>query len=174
MSQFSFKRAERKAIPIKAAIAGPSGSGKTEGMLRMLRELVGPQGKVAVIDTENGSASLYSDRHDFDTVILEAPYTSDRYIDAIQAAVTRDMMPSASTLSHTSGTVKAAFYVARKRKTRAAVTSGRTGPTSQRNRSVSVQRFCHVRFILSLRFAARSSTSRRTTATAKRASRRLA
>jgi len=84
---FQFKRAERKAMPIKAAIAGPSGSGKTEGMLKMLSELVGPQGKIAVIDTENGSASLYSDRYAFDTLVLAAPYTSDRYIQAMQAAV---------------------------------------------------------------------------------------
>ena len=82
-----FKRAERKAIPFKAAVAGPSGSGKTEGMLKMLTELVGPHGKFAVIDTENGSASLYSDRYTFDTLVLNAPYTSDRYIQAMQAAV---------------------------------------------------------------------------------------
>lgn len=84
---FQFKRAERKAIPFKAAVAGPSGSGKTEGMLKMLTELVGPHGKFAVIDTENGSASLYSDRYTFDTLVLNAPYTSDRYIQAMQAAV---------------------------------------------------------------------------------------
>lgn len=43
-------------------------------------------GKVAVIDTERGSASLYSDLFEFDALDLEPPYTPERYREAIAAA----------------------------------------------------------------------------------------
>lgn len=78
-----FKKAERVTRPLKLAITGPSGSGKTLSSLRMAH---GIGGKVALIDTENSSASLYSDRHDFDTVTLAPPYTTAKYIDAMKLA----------------------------------------------------------------------------------------
>jgi hypothetical protein len=43
-------------------------------------------GKVAVIDTEHGSASLYCDLLDFDVMELTAPYSPERYIAAIEDA----------------------------------------------------------------------------------------
>jgi hypothetical protein len=43
-------------------------------------------GRIAVIDTEHGSASLYADIADFDTVELNAPYSPERYVEAITAA----------------------------------------------------------------------------------------
>jgi hypothetical protein len=43
--------------------------------------------KVCVIDTERGSASLYSDKFpEYDILELGAPYSPDRYIEAIKAA----------------------------------------------------------------------------------------
>lgn len=80
----TFKKAERKRVKIKLAIAGPSGSGKTFSALRLAKGL---GGKIALIDTENGSASLYSDKFDFDSMELSPPYTTDRYVEAINAAV---------------------------------------------------------------------------------------
>ena len=44
-------------------------------------------GRIAVIDTEKGSASLYSDIVDFDVLELSAPYTPERYRQAVQLAV---------------------------------------------------------------------------------------
>ena len=41
---------------------------------------------MAVIDTERGSASLYDHLADFDVLNLEAPYSPERYIEAIHAA----------------------------------------------------------------------------------------
>ena len=79
-----FKKAERNQAKLNIAITGPSGSGKTFSSLRLAKGL---GKKVAVIDTENKSASLYADRFDFDTLTLEAPYTIQKYIDAIKAAV---------------------------------------------------------------------------------------
>lgn len=78
-----FKKAERKKVKLKLAITGPSGSGKTYSALRLAKGL---GGKVAVIDTENGSASLYSDRFEFDVLELEPPFTTDKYIAALKAA----------------------------------------------------------------------------------------
>lgn len=43
--------------------------------------------KVAVVDTENGSASLYSDKFSFDVVTMNPPFTIEKYLAAINAAV---------------------------------------------------------------------------------------
>ena len=40
--------------------------------------------KVAIIDTENGSASLYSHLGEFNTIDLQAPFSPERYIQAIK------------------------------------------------------------------------------------------
>ena len=47
------------------------------------RGLAGSWDKVAVIDTENGSADLYSQLGDYNVLSLTAPYHPQRYIDAI-------------------------------------------------------------------------------------------
>jgi hypothetical protein len=67
-------------------ITGPSGSGKTFSALQMAKGIVGERGRIACIDTEHGSASLYSDQAEFDVLELEAPYSPERFIDAISAA----------------------------------------------------------------------------------------
>lgn len=78
-----FKKAQRIAVKLKIAITGPSGSGKTYSALALAKGL---GGKIALIDTENGSASLYSDKFDFDTIELKAPFSTEKYIDAIKIA----------------------------------------------------------------------------------------
>lgn len=72
---------------MKLAIEGVSGSGKTYSALRLARGLVGPAGKIAVIDTENGSASLYSDQFDFDVVNVAPPFRKNQFITPILGAV---------------------------------------------------------------------------------------
>lgn len=79
----AFRKAERKQAKLKVALTGPSGSGKTFSALSLAS---GIGSKIAVIDTENGSASLYADRFEFDTVDLSPPYTIQKYIDAIKVA----------------------------------------------------------------------------------------
>ncbi len=78
-----FKKAERKQAKLRLALAGPSGSGKTMSALLMAKGL---GGRIAVIDTEHGSASLYADIADFDVLELHAPYSPERYAEAITAA----------------------------------------------------------------------------------------
>lgn len=78
-----FKKAERKQAKLRLALAGPSGAGKTYSALLIAKGL---GGKIAVLDTEKGSASLYSDLVDFDVVDLTAPFTPERYTEVITAA----------------------------------------------------------------------------------------
>ncbi len=80
----AFKRAERRKTWIKLAVTGPSGSGKT---LSSLYLAFGLGGKVAVADTENGSASLYSAVGEYDACEIGAPFTVAKYVAAIQDAV---------------------------------------------------------------------------------------
>lgn len=68
MTAFTFTKATKVNRKLRLALAGPSGSGKTWTGLTILRGLVGPTGRIAVIDTERESASLYSDDHDFDAL----------------------------------------------------------------------------------------------------------
>lgn len=86
VNEFAPRKAQKHSVKLKMAIQGPSGSGKTEGALALAKNFV-PNAKILVVDTENESASLYADRYDFDTIPLSAPYTSDRYRKAMQAAV---------------------------------------------------------------------------------------
>lgn len=78
-----FAKAIRRKSRLRLALTGPSGSGKTYGALQIA---IGLGGKIAVIDTEKGSASLYSHMAEFDVLELLPPYTPERFIEAVQAA----------------------------------------------------------------------------------------
>lgn len=78
-----FTKATRQKARLRLALTGPSGSGKTWGALLLA---MGLGGKIAVVDTERESASLYSHLTDFDTLNLGTPFTPERYIEAIKAA----------------------------------------------------------------------------------------
>ena len=80
-----FSPAVRSSAKIKLAITGPSGSGKTKGALLIALGLGAK--KIAVIDSENGSASLYSKEFAFDTALIGPPYTTEKYIAAINNAI---------------------------------------------------------------------------------------
>lgn len=79
----SFIKASRKQIKLKLGVCGAAGSGKTYSALRLAHGL---GSKVAVIDTENGSASLYSDKFPFDTLDMSPPFTHEKFIAAIRDA----------------------------------------------------------------------------------------
>jgi|ERR1700744_284864 len=82
-----FTKAERKKSKLRLALSGPSGSGKTWGALKIAQ---GIGGKIAVIDTEKGSAAIYSDWADFDVMELPPPYTPEAFIDAMNEAANGD------------------------------------------------------------------------------------
>ena len=83
METMQFARATRKKSKLRLAVSGPAGSGKTTAALQIA---TGIGGRIAVLDTERGSASLYSDRFEFDVLDLDPPYAPERFISAIQAA----------------------------------------------------------------------------------------
>ncbi|WP_063653444.1 ATP-binding protein [Candidatus Arsenophonus triatominarum] len=79
----NFTKAMRKKAKLRLALTGPSGSGKTYGALTIAKGL---GGKTAVIDTEKGSASLYSNYFNFDVLELDPPFTPERFIQAMNIA----------------------------------------------------------------------------------------
>ena len=85
------KKATRKQVKLRLNISAPSGAGKTYSSLLMAKGLVNDWDKVAVIDTENGSASLYSHLGDFNTIDLIPPFTPEKYIEAINTCVNAGM-----------------------------------------------------------------------------------
>lgn len=85
------KKATRKQVKLKLNISAPSGAGKTMSALRMAKGIIGNWQKIALIDTENGSASLYSHLGDFNTVELEPPFTPEKYSEAIDVCVAAGM-----------------------------------------------------------------------------------
>jgi len=79
---FQFKKASKEQAKLRLAVFGPSGSGKTFSALRIA---TGLGGRVAVIDTERGSASKYADRFEFDVLELDK-FGTRVYVEAIKAA----------------------------------------------------------------------------------------
>ncbi len=78
-----FKKAKRTNAKLRLAITGTAGSGKTYGAILIA---LGLEGKIAVIDTENGSADLYAHLGDYDTCQLTPPFDPRRYVQLIHEA----------------------------------------------------------------------------------------
>lgn len=91
MNQLQLKKATRKKVKLRLNLSAPSGAGKTYGALLLAKGLVGSWDKIAVIDTENGSASLYEHLGDFNVIDLAPPFSPERYMDAIDACVSGGM-----------------------------------------------------------------------------------
>lgn len=88
MTEFQFIPAEKVKRKARVAVMGPSGCGKTYSALLLARGLAGEKGRIALIDTEHASASLYARVTPFETLILKAPFTPARYAQAARAAAT--------------------------------------------------------------------------------------
>lgn len=78
----AFQKAEKRKSKLRLALVGPSGSGKTFSALRIAK---GIGGKIAVVDSERGSASKYADLFEFDVLELEA-FAPASYVAAILEA----------------------------------------------------------------------------------------
>jgi hypothetical protein len=82
-----FKPATRKKVYLKLGLMGPSGSGKTYSALLLAKGLA-EGGNIALLDTENGSASLYAGTvAKFDVVDMGPPFTSKKVLSVIDEAV---------------------------------------------------------------------------------------
>lgn len=81
-----FKTATKRQAKLRLGLVGPAGSGKTMTALRVGSGLAGESGRMAVIDTEHGSAQLYaSDSLRFDVCSLDS-FEVERYVEAIADA----------------------------------------------------------------------------------------
>lgn len=77
-------KAERHQVKLRIGLSGPSGFGKTYSALLLAFGITNDWSKIAVIDTENKSASLYSHLGDFNVLSMEEPFAPERYIKAIK------------------------------------------------------------------------------------------
>jgi len=84
MSDFNFqlKPAQRTAIPGLFSLWGPQGCGKTLSALLLARGIVGPKGKIGLMDTENERALFYANRPDVGPwfhLDIQPPFTPEKY-----------------------------------------------------------------------------------------------
>ncbi len=81
-----FKKATKLAARLRAAFVGPAGSGKTYSGLAVACAIATAKGgRVAVIDSERGSASKYAGLFDFDVMELST-FSPETYVEAIHTA----------------------------------------------------------------------------------------
>lgn len=80
-------QAKRENVKIKMALQSPSGGGKSMSALLLAYGITNDWTKIAVIDTENHSVELYSHLGSFQVLNLEAPFSPERYIEAISVCI---------------------------------------------------------------------------------------
>lgn len=80
----NIRKAMRQKAKIRLGLSAVSGGGKTYSSLLIAKGLVGDLSKVCIIDTENRSADLYDSLGDYNVLELQAPFTPEKYIDAIK------------------------------------------------------------------------------------------
>jgi len=79
------RQATRTKAKIRLGLSAVSGGGKTYSAILIAKGLSkGDLSKVAIIDTENGSADLYAHIGNYNVLTLHAPYTPERYVEAIK------------------------------------------------------------------------------------------
>lgn len=78
----AFKKAEKRNSKLRLALSGVSGAGKTYSALLLAKEF---GSKIAVMDSEKGSASLYADLVPFDVEELEE-HSIQTYLEKISEA----------------------------------------------------------------------------------------
>lgn len=88
----AFRKAVKEQSKLRLAIDGLAGTGKTysalaiaSAMAKLMRERGHGDGRIALIDSERGSASLYADKFDFDVVELES-FSPLAYVEHIHEA----------------------------------------------------------------------------------------
>lgn len=82
-----FGRAVRKGTHVIITAYGESGCGKTYSLIKLGRGLVGPEGKLGLLDTETGRGLIYANvAGGYEYAELTPQFTPERYIEAIDAA----------------------------------------------------------------------------------------
>jgi len=79
------RKATRKKAKIRLGLSAVSGGGKTFSALLIAKGICDDWSKVAIIDSENISADLYAHLGDFNVLPMVAPFSPEKYIEAIRA-----------------------------------------------------------------------------------------
>jgi hypothetical protein len=77
------RKATRKKAKIRLGLSAVSGGGKTYSALLVAQGICGDWSKVAIIDSENNSADLYAHLGDFNVLPITAPFSPEKYVEAI-------------------------------------------------------------------------------------------
>ncbi|MBD0287595.1 MAG: AAA family ATPase [Flavisolibacter sp.] len=79
------RKATRKKVKMRLGLSSVSGGGKTYSALLIAYGMCKDWSKIAIIDSENNSADLYAHLGGFNVLPLTAPFSPERYIEAIKA-----------------------------------------------------------------------------------------
>ena len=90
-NKMNLQKAKKQQVKLRIGISSPSGFGKTYSSLLLAYGITNDWSKIAMIDTENGSGSLYSGLGEYNILNLEAPYTPERYIEAMKVCENASM-----------------------------------------------------------------------------------
>lgn len=89
-----FKEAKRENIAAKVLTIASSGGGKTysnlilaTGFAKELSKETGSNEKIAVINSEANRGTIYANEFKYDILDITAPYTPEKYVSAINAAI---------------------------------------------------------------------------------------
>jgi hypothetical protein len=85
------QKVERHQVKLRLGLSGASGFGKTYSALLLAYGITNDWTKIAVIDTENNSANLYSHLGNYNVLQLNEPYAPERYIEAINTCEKANM-----------------------------------------------------------------------------------
>lgn len=78
------RQSSKKQAKIKLAIQGCAGSGKTYSSLLLAKGLSNDWSKIAVIDSENNSADLYSHLGNYNVLSLQGDFSPENYMEALE------------------------------------------------------------------------------------------
>ena len=83
-----FVKAKKEQVWLKVLLSGASGSGKSYSALRVAKGIADKCGsRIAYIGTEGSRNKYYASNFDYDLLELEDPFTIDKYVEAIDAAI---------------------------------------------------------------------------------------
>jgi hypothetical protein len=87
-------------MPARLLLSGPAGAGKTTSALVVGRTLVGPTGRLIVIDTEAQSALTIADEHTFDHLPWAPPYNPIELAETVNELAAEGVCIVIDSLSH--------------------------------------------------------------------------
>lgn len=99
---FTIKPATRQGVKALVGIYGKSGGGKTLTSLLVARGLVGPTGRITLIDTESGRGSIFADivPGGYQVIEVDAPFSPDAYTEAVDLAEKNSDAVVVDSMSH--------------------------------------------------------------------------